>query len=238
MLDRLRQLGFESELLAVTGGGYVEPDFVRRRLRQSTLLVSVMHANNETGVLQPVHEIGKFLAETNALFHVDAAQTFGKEVESLKELRCDFLSISGHKIYGPMGVGALYVRRHERKRPPLVPLLCGGGQEMGLRPGTLPVPLVVGLGATAALAAHEYRERQEAAAQVKKQFLRALAVVDHRINGDPRRTQSHVLNVSFCGVDSEALMIGAPGRTGYLQRGCLHGRQLFTEPRVEGNGAG
>jgi cysteine desulfurase len=166
-----------------------------------------MHANNETGVLQPVQEIGKVLGETHTLFHVDAAQTFGKEVEALQELRCDFLSISGHKIYGPKGVGAFYARRRGAKRRPLVPLLYGGGQEMGLRPGTLPVPLVVGLGTAAALAAQEYRERQEEAAQLKQHFQRALAPVEHRINGDPTRTQAHVLNVSFLGVDSEALML-------------------------------
>jgi cysteine desulfurase len=206
-LDRLREFGFEVELLAVTVGGYVEPDAVCARLRPDTLLVSVMHANNETGVVQLVQEIGKVLGETPSLFHVDAAQTFGKEVEALRELRCDFLSISGHKIYGPQGVGAFYARRRGAIRRPLQPLLYGGGQEMGLRPGTLPVPLVVGLGTAATLAAQEYRERREATAQLKEQFLRALCAVEHRINGDPTRTQPHVLNVSFLGVDSEALML-------------------------------
>jgi cysteine desulfurase len=206
-LDRIRELGFEVELVPVTAGGYVEPDAVRGRLRQDTLLVSVMHANNETGVLQPVREISEFLAGTGVLFHVDAAQTFGKEVEILRELRCDFLSISGHKIYGPKGIGALYARRRGAQRRLLTPLMYGGGQEMGLRPGTLPVSLVVGLGAAAALAERECLERRQAAAWVKQWFLQRLAVVEHHFNGDPSRTQSHVLNVSFPGVDSEALML-------------------------------
>jgi cysteine desulfurase len=206
-LDKLRERGFDVELLPVTAGGYVEPDAVRERLRPDTLLVSVMHANNETGVLQPVREIGELLAGRNALFHIDAAQTFGKEVEALRDLRCDFLSISGHKIYAPKGIGALYARRRGAQRRPLTPLLYGGGQEMGLRPGTLPVPLVVGLGAAAALAEREYAQRRDVAAQVKDRFLRALYVVEYRVNGDPARTQAHVLNVSFPGVDSEALML-------------------------------
>src|SRR5262249_4137536 len=119
---------------------------------------------------------------------------------------CDFLSISGHKIYGPKGVGALCARRRGRRRP-LAPLMLGGGQEMGFRPGTIPVPLVVGLGEAAQLAAAEHGERRATALQVKEQLLSALADVEHLCNGDQSRTQGHVLNVSFPGVDSEALML-------------------------------
>jgi len=206
-LERLRELGFEVELVPVTSGGCVEPDAIRERLRPDTLVVSVMHANNETGVLQPVQEISELLAETKTLLHSDAAQTFGKAVESLRHLRCDFLSISGHKIYGPKGIGALYARRRSGERRVLAPLVFGGGQEMGLRAGTLPVPLAVGLGKAAELASREFSARREAAKEVKDRFLEAIAEIDHRINGEPGLTQSHVVNVCFPGVDSEALML-------------------------------
>jgi cysteine desulfurase len=206
-LDQLREAGFDVQLLPITAGGQVEPDAVRERLRPDTLIVSVMHSNNETGVIQPVQEIAELLEDTKTFFHVDAAQTFGKEVETLRKLRCDFLSISGHKIYGPKGVGALFARRLRAQRRPLTPLMYGGGQEMGWRPGTLPVPLIVGLGTAAEIAAREHPMRREAAARVKRDFLAELAAVEHRINGDPSRTQPHVVNVSFPGVDSEALMM-------------------------------
>jgi cysteine desulfurase len=206
-LERLQKMGFEVELVPVTSGGYVEPDAIGNRLRQDTLLVSVMHANNETGVLQPIEEIGELLADTDTFFHTDAAQTFGKEVETLRQVHCDFISISGHKIYGPKGIGALYVRRRVAQNRVLTALFYGGGQERGFRPGTVPVPLVVGLGVAAELAGKEYLQRRSAAASVKKRFLSDLAAVDHYINGDLARSQSHVLNVSFVGVDSEALMM-------------------------------
>jgi cysteine desulfurase len=206
-LDKLRDLGFEVELLPVTSGGYIEPDTVHKRLRPDTLVVSVMHANNETGVLQPVLEIGERLAETKTNFHVDAAQTFGKEVDNLRRLKCDFLSISGHKIYGPKGIGALYIRQRAIQGKVLTPLMFGGGQEMGLRPGTLAVPLIVGLGEAAELARKEYRERRIQAARLKRDFLNALKGVEHQINGDLSRMQPHVVNIGFPGVDSEALML-------------------------------
>jgi len=206
-LDDLASRGFEVDLAPVTSGGYVESDEIKRRLRPDTLLVSVMHANNETGVMQPVLEIAELLAESPTLFHVDAAQTYGKEVEELKQLRCDFLSISGHKVYAPKGIGALYVRRQGGRRPPVSAISFGGGQERGLRPGTIPVPLAVGLGKAAELASTEFQTRREQAEKLKEQLLTDLRAVDHTINGDPTRSQSHVLNVSFSGVDSEALMM-------------------------------
>jgi cysteine desulfurase len=156
-----------------------------------------------------VLEIAELIADSEAMFHVDAAQTFGKEIEILRRLRCDFLSISGHKIYGPKGIGALFARRRGGQKRLLVPLLYGGGQEMGLRPGTLPVPLVVGLGEASALAKAEHETRRESALRVKEQFLAALSdsAIDYHINGDLSRSQPHVVNVSFSGVDSEALMM-------------------------------
>jgi cysteine desulfurase len=210
VLEPARELasdGFDVELVPVTRDGYVQPDAIRSRLRPNTLIVSLMHANNETGLRQPILGIASLLAEGGVLFHVDAAQTFGKEVEELRALECDFLSLSGHKILGPKGVGALRVRSRAGKRSRLTPRLFGGGQEMGLRPGTLAVPLIVGLGLAADLAAREHASRQAAALAIRQDFLDALSAVDHDVNGDLDRIQPNVLNVSFPGVESEALML-------------------------------
>jgi cysteine desulfurase len=211
-LDRLRQLGFEVELAPVTTGGYVEPEAIAERLRPDTVLVSVMHANNETGVLQPVHEICEVVRSRESspyatLFHTDAAQTFGKEVPALASLPADMISISGHKIYAPQGIGALVVRRRGLQKRPVQPLLFGGGQERGLRPGTVPVALAVGLGEASRLANCEWSARRTAALAIREQLLADLAAVEHTINGDPQRSLPHVLNVSFPGVDSEAFLL-------------------------------
>lgn len=205
-LERLARNGFTVELAPVTRDGFVEPDEIRKRIRPDTLLVSVMHANNETGVLQPIREIGELLASTSVLFHTDAAQTFGKE-PSLSDVAFDFASISGHKIYGPQGIGALCVRRRKLDRRELLSLTAGGGQERGLRPGTLPVPLVVGLGKTSGLACVESNQRGAHAAKLKADFLKELSAVDFDVNGTVEHSQPHVVNISFRGIDSEALMM-------------------------------
>lgn len=206
-LDRLRKCGFEVELAPVTEGGYVEPEAIAEKLRPDTLLVSVMHANNETGILQPIREIGELLEGTETLFHTDAAQTFGKEIEGLRSVRADFVSVSGHKIHGPQGVGALFARRQPGRRWPLQPIAVGGGQERGLRPGTVPVALVAGLGAASVLALEESSARGLEARTFRQKVVQALSQVEHRINGNPERSQPHVINVSFPGVDGEALLM-------------------------------
>jgi len=208
----LASQGFEIEQVSVGVSGRIEADEVISRVRPDTLLVSVMHANNETGVIQPVKEIGEYLMNTETYFHVDAAQTFGKLVDELKALKYDLLSISAHKVYGPQGVGALIRRGRRRKRkheyPDLDPIIRGGGQERGLRSGTLPVALIAGFGQAAALAAKEYKQREARSLAVRKVLLAQLAEskVDYVLIGDQEHVLSHTLNVSFPSISSQALI--------------------------------
>lgn len=206
-LKVLRSQGFEIDLLAPTEGGWVSPETVAAALRPDTLLVSVMAVNNETGVVQPIEEIARLLDGHDAFLHVDAAQAVGKLNVPLHIKRIDFLSVSGHKIGAPKGIGALIARRRGYKRPPLTPLMYGGGQERGLRPGTLPVPLIAGLGKAATLALTEADQRAASAEAIKQGLIEALLPLGAIINGDPKRTVATTLNVSIPGVDSEAAIV-------------------------------
>jgi cysteine desulfurase len=203
----LEQNGFEVTLVPPTPGGWVEPQAIQEALRDDTLLVSVMHVNNETGVIQPLTEITELLNEHPAYFHVDAAQGFGKEISPLCHPRLDMISISAHKIYGPKGVGALILRRRGSSKIPLSPLMYGGGQERSLRPGTLPVPLIVGFGVAAELAFKQNQKRAKICHDFRAQMLAALAPLKPIIHGDLDRTLPHVLNFSIVDLDSEAAML-------------------------------
>ncbi|HZH31865.1 MAG TPA: cysteine desulfurase DndA [Pyrinomonadaceae bacterium] len=206
-LEALAGRGFEITLVPPTKGGWVDAAQIKGAVRDDTLLVSVMQINNETGVIQPVSEIAEMLREHPSYIHVDAAQGFGKEITPLQNQRIDFISVSGHKVYAPKGVGALVARRRGFDRPPLTPLFFGGGQERGLRPGTLPVPLIVGLGLAAELALKQADDRSARCREFRLNLLEALKTLEPVINGDVERASPHVLNVSFPGVDSEALMV-------------------------------
>lgn len=206
-LEALRADGFEITLIPPDEGGRVSPDQVAAALRPDTLAVSVMAVNNETGVIQPVTEIADALSGHDAYLHVDSAQAFGKKIDLLRHPRIDLISISGHKIYGPKGIGALVSRRRGYKRPPLHPLTFGGGQERGLRPGTLPVPLVAGLGAAAHLALRDHEMREQQCAAFKGELLDALASLKPQLNGDPTHAVSHAVNLSIPGLDAEAAML-------------------------------
>jgi cysteine desulfurase len=170
-----------------------------------------MAAHNEIGVLQPLEAIGALCRERGILFHTDAAQAVGKVPLDVEKLGVDLLSISGHKVYGPKGVGALYVRRRPRAR--IAPLFDGGGQERGLRSGTLATPLCVGLGEAAALAEQEMTVEAERLAGLRDRFLAGLRreIPAIRLNGDPRRRLSGNLNVTFPGIGALELMEACPG---------------------------
>lgn len=206
-LEVLGKRGFDITLLPPTQGGWVNPEEVEKALREDTLLVSCMHANNETGIVQPLREIAQRLGDHPAYFHTDAAQGFGKDIDSLRDPRIDLISISGHKIYGPKGIGALITRRRGFKRPPLNPLMFGGGQEKGLRPGTLPVALITGLGKAAELALKNANQRTAKCKSFRQQVLNAIAPLEPVFNGDQNRTLPHVLNISFSSLDSEAVIV-------------------------------
>ncbi len=230
-LEILERRGFEVTLVKPNKGGIVEADAIKAALRSDTLAVSVMHVNNETGVRLPIPEIAEHLQEFDAYFHVDAAQGFGKIIGDLCDERIDLISVNAHKVYGPIGVGALITRKRGFQRPPLAPLIYGGGQERGLRPGTIPVALVAGLGLTAALAKQNWDERREICVAIRERALDALGTLDIRLHGDQERVLPHVLNCSIPTLDSEAVMLALKG-VAAVSNGSACTSQSYTPSHV------
>ena len=210
-LEQLSKQGFDVTLLPVDEKGAVDPDAVSRALTSDTLLVSIMHVNNETGVVQPVEKVASVLEGHDSFFHVDAAQSFGKLISPLQNPRIDLISASAHKIYGPKGVGALIMRRRDYELPPLKPLVFGGGQERGIRPGTLPVPLIAGFGEAAKLAKLNCHKRSKKCLENQSAALKAFEILRYEINGNLDDVIPHTLNISLNGVDSEATMLCLKG---------------------------
>jgi cysteine desulfurase len=165
-----------------------------------------MQVNSETGVRQPVAQIAELLEGHPAYFHVDAAQGYGKDLDSLLSQRIDLISVGGHKVYAPQGVGALIARRRGRSRPPIEPLLFGGGQELGIRSGTLPVALIAAFGKAAELAPAESQERNAQCRAFRDRLLSGLSPLSPQIHGDLSLTAPHIVNLSIPGVDAEAAM--------------------------------
>jgi len=205
--EALKEEGFEVTLIPVGPEGFVKSEAVQSALRPDTLLVSVMHVNNETGIRQPIAEIANVLVGHSAYYHIDAAQGFGKDIDTLRNPRIDLISISGHKIFAPKGIGALIMRRRGYNRPPLTPLVFGGGQERGLRPGTLPVALIVALGHAAEISVRDQCYRRKVCRDLRQKVLSALMPLGPRLTGDQSQSMDHVLNLYFPGLDSEALMV-------------------------------
>lgn len=209
-LEHLVKQGFEVTLIDPDQSGRIDAQAVLGAVRPDTLLVSVMHANNETGVVQPVEDIAAGLLDTVWL-HVDAAQTFGKLIAPLQNSRIDLISLSAHKIFGPKGIGALISRRRDGQRAPLSPLMFGGGQERGVRPGTQAVHLIAGFGVAAQLALRDHTQRQAACVAFRDGVLTAMAQLGGQLNGDQEHCLPHVLNVSLPGLNSEAAMVALKG---------------------------
>jgi cysteine desulfurase len=202
--------GFEPLFLPVRPDGLLEPDALRQALAVPTLLVSVMAVNNETGVIQDIAALAAIVKQAGALFHSDLAQAVGKIPLDVMRWKFDLGSISGHKLYGPKGVGALFVRRRPRVR--LAPLFSGGGQERGLRSGTLPAPLIVGLGEACRLAGQEMAAEADRVAGLRGGLLDRLRrdVPGIRLNGSPQARIPGNLNLTFPGATAQALMEALP----------------------------
>ena len=203
--------GCRVTMLPVDARGLVDLDALAAALDERTAIVSVMAANNEIGVLQPVAEIGALCRERGVLFHSDAAQAVGKVPVDVEAMTIGLMSISGHKIYGPKGIGALYVRRRPRAR--IAPLFDGGGQERALRSGTVPAPLCVGFGAAARIARAEMGTEAERLIGLRRRFLAAITarLPEVRLNGDAERRLPGNLNLSFPGAPALELMAACPG---------------------------
>lgn len=210
VLDTMRELerqGFEVTYLDVQENGLFDPETFAAAIRPDTILASVMLVNNEIGVIQPIETLGRICREKNVVFHVDAAQAAGKVDIDLSALPVDLMSLSAHKIYGPKGIGALYVRRKPRVR--LEAQMHGGGHERGLRSGTLPTHQIVGMGEAFRLAREEMAAENARVRALRDRLLAGLREgMEHiYVNGDMQQRVAHNLNISFAYVEGESLMM-------------------------------
>ena len=205
----MERQGFDVDFVAPEPSGRVDAAKIVDKLRDTTLLVSLMHVNNETGMIQPVEELGAELAARDVFFHVDATQSCGKLVNELRTLVYCMLSFSAHKLRGPQGIGVLVLRKKGYRRPPVKAIMYGGQQERGLRPGTTPVALAAGCGAACALAEAHYAEDAVRLKEMKEHAMELLdaSELSYAVNGDPAHCLPSTLNVCLHGVSSEALMI-------------------------------
>lgn len=211
ILDTCRHMekeGYKVTYLPVQKNGLIDLDALKTAITERTIIVSIMAVNSEIGVIQPIKEIGKICREKGVFFHTDAAQAVGKIPMDVDDMNIDLLSISSHKIYGPKGMGALYVRRKPRVR--LNAMINGGGQERGMRSGTLSPALCVGLGEACRIAKEEMQEEHERITKLKDRLYGKLmdALPKSHLNGDQEQRIPGNLNISFEGVEGEGLMMG------------------------------
>ncbi|MDR1032075.1 MAG: aminotransferase class V-fold PLP-dependent enzyme [Holosporales bacterium] len=206
----LQEEGFEVNYIKPTIDGIIEPDAVERLISDKTLLVSIMAVNNEIGTIQPIREIGQICRSRGVIFHTDAAQAIGKINIDVAKDNISILTLSGHKIYAPKGVGAIYISSSPKVK--LRPLIFGGGQERQLFPGTTPVPLCVGLGQACELMRTEMHEVNDNISRIKSRFFEYIAqnLEQVYLNGHKDKRVPHNLNISFAGVEGESLMMAMP----------------------------
>ena len=210
-VNMMKKKGFDVDIVNPDLSGQINVQEILDKVRDDTLLVSVMHVNNETGILQPVDRLGTELEKRNILFHVDATQSCGKLVDEIKNLKYNMLSFSAHKLKGPQGVGVLILKKKKYKLPPVKNIMYGGQQEGGIRPGTIPVALVAGCGKACEIAEKEYRENSQKCKLLKVilEELLKKSNVNYHYNGAQQYCIDSSVNICFKGVMSEALMLSS-----------------------------
>lgn len=210
-VEYLEKNGFNVDFVKPNEDGRVQVEDIISLITENTLLVSVMHVNNETGIIQPVKEIGDILSEKGILFHIDATQSAGKMIEQIRDLSYDMMSFCAHKMYGPQGVGVLILKKKRYKLPPVKAIMFGGSQEHGIRPGTMPVALIAGFGKACDIAIEEANQNYQECSIIKSEILKMLkeSKLEYVINGNQNYSISNTINISLLGVSSEALMLSS-----------------------------
>jgi len=226
----LARLGCQVSIVPVTRHGVVDPDAVRSALRPNTRLVSVMHANNEIGTIQPIREVAEICRSRGVLVHTDASQTIGKVRTAVDEMSVDLLTVAGHKVYAPKGVGALYVRRGTA----LDPFLCGAGHESGLRPGTENTPYIVGLGRAAKLAMKSLDDTTDQLAELRDRLAKTLREgtrTELPIHGESSPRLPNTLSVAFPGLSGAEILARAPDLCASTGSAC-HSTAITMSPTL------
>lgn len=207
-MKHLESRGCDVDYVSPDESGRIDTARILQLVNEKTLLVSVMHVNSETGIIQPVDELGEELALRGVFFHIDATQSFGKLNSVIRNTKYDMLSITAHKVGGPQGIGAFVLRRgKDYRRPPVAPIMFGGQQERGYRPGTTPVALVAGFSLAAQLCEENIKDYFQKCTKIKNYFLDSISGLKYEINGNQDYCLPSTINISFTGVDAEGVFL-------------------------------